>query len=477
MSIAAVQRRTLAVLSATQISSGIGVAVGLSLSSLVVARLSGSTAISGLAGTATVLGAALLALPTARASGGSGRRAGLTLAYGCALIGSLIAVLAISLASWPLLLGGLVLFGGASAGNLASRYSATDLSPPGHSARHLSWVVWAGTIGAVAGPNLTGPAEHLGRAFGLAPDTGPFVLALLTFAVALVILGIALRPDPLLLARSAALAASLPTTPSPTTPPPAAPSPTTRASTAQVLPEHDPAAPALNPSDSTAAAPSTPALDAPALDAPAPAAPTSTAKGGGTLRTAWRALRDTPIARRALIAIAVSHTAMVSVMSMTPVHLDHGGATYTVIGIVISLHIAGMYIFSPVVGWLADRIGRIQVTMLGMFLLLAAAVLAGGAGPHDVVQVTAGLSLLGVGWSCGLISGSAMLSEAVPLRHRPAVQGLSDLTMNICGATGTVVAGVIVGNLSYGVLGAAVAVMVTITGVWLAVTGNIGSRR
>ncbi|WP_239514497.1 MFS transporter [Streptosporangium sp. 'caverna'] len=462
MSIAAVQRRTLAVLSATQISSGIGVAVGLSLSSLVVARLSGSTAISGLAGTATVLGAALLALPTARTSGGSGRRAGLTLAYGCALIGSLIAALAISLASWPLLLGGLVLFGGASAGNLASRYSATDLSPPGHSARHLSWVVWAGTIGAVAGPNLTGPAEHLGRAFGLAPDTGPFVLALLTFAVALVILGIALRPDPLLLARSAALAASPPTPPPPTAP----------ASAARALPGRDPAASALNPSDSTAAAPSTSALDA-----PAPAAPASTAKGEGTLRTAWRALRDTPVARRALITIAVSHTAMVSVMSMTPVHLDHGGATYTVIGIVISLHIAGMYIFSPVVGWLADRIGRIQVTMLGMCLLLAAAVLAGGAGPHDVVQVTAGLSLLGVGWSCGLISGSAMLSEAVPLRHRPAVQGLSDLTMNICGATGTVVAGVIVGNLSYGVLGAAVAVMVTITGVWLAVTGNIGSRR
>jgi MFS family permease len=449
VSIAAVQRRTLAVLSATQIASGIGVAVGLSLSSLVVARLSGSTAISGLAGTATVLGAALLALPTAKASGGSGRRAGLTLAYGCALLGSLIAVLAISVASWPLLLGGLVLFGGASAGNLASRYSATDLSPPGHSARHLSWVVWASTIGSVAGPNLTGPAERLGRELGLAPDTGPFVLALLTFAVALAIIGLTLRPDPLLLARSAALTTPPPAAlamPSPSTPPPAA-----RASAAPT---------------STASAPV-----APVLSVPVPATPAATAKSEGTLRIAWRALRETPVSRRALITIAVSHTAMVSVMSMTPVHLDHGGATYPVIGIVISLHIAGMYILSPVVGWLADRIGRVQVMMLGMGLLLAAAVLAGEAGPHDVVQVTAGLALLGVGWSCGLISGSAMLSEAVSLQHRPAVQGLSDMMMNVCGATGTVVAGVIVGSLSYGVLGAVVAIMVTITGVWLAVTG------
>lgn len=404
--IVAVQRRTLAVLSLAQITSGAGVAVALALSSLVVGKLSGSVAISGLAGTASVLGAALLALPTARASGRGGRRAGLTLAYGSALLGCLIAVIAITAGSWPLLLAGLVLFGGASAGNLASRYSATDLSAPGHSARHLSWVVWAVTIGSVAGPNLVEPADRLARRAGLVPDAGPFVLSLLTFAIALGILMAGLRPDPLLLARSVA----------------------------------------------------------PATSAVSPAA----ARTGGTLRAAWQVLRTTPAASRALVAIAVSHTAMVSVMSMTPIHLDHNGATYSVIGIVISMHIAGMYALSPVVGWLADRIGRVRVLVLGMVLLLAAAVLAGTAGPHGVAQVSAALALLGVGWSCGLISGSAMLSEAVPLERRPAVQGLSDLLMNICGATGTLVAGAIVGTLSYGALGTVVAVMVTITGGWLA---------
>ncbi|GHH64490.1 MFS transporter [Streptosporangium violaceochromogenes] len=403
LEIAALQRRTLAVLSTAQITGGIGTAVGLSLSSLVVAELSGSVAISGLAGTATVLGAALLALPTARASAKGGRRSGLSLAYGCAVLGSLISVAAITVRSWPLLLAGLVLFGGASAGNLASRYSATDLSPPGHAARHLSWVVWAATIGSVAGPNLAEPAERLGRLIGLAPGTGPFALALVTFVIGLAVVTSGLRPDPLLLARSIA----------------------------------SPAA------------------------APAPA-------GRGTLRTAWETLRATPAAARALVAIAVSHTAMVSIMSMTPVHLNHDGAGYSVIGIVISLHIAGMYVLSPLVGWLADRIGRLRVLVLGMGLLLASAALSGTAGPHGVAQVTAGLTLLGVGWSCGLIAGSAMLTEAVPLERRPAVQGLSDLLMNVCGATGTVIAGVIVGSLSYGVLGAAVAVMVTVTGAWLA---------
>ncbi|MER5319079.1 MFS transporter [Streptosporangium roseum] len=406
--IVTVQRRTLAVLSVAQITSGVGVAVGFAFSSLVVAQLSGSVSISGLAGTASVLGAALLALPTARASGRSGRRAGLALAYGCALLGCLITVVAITVRSWPLMLAGLVLFGGASAGSLASRYSATDLSPPGHSARHLSWVVWAATIGSVAGPNLAEPADHLGRRLGLAPDTGPFALSLLAFAIALAVIVIGLRPDPLLLARSIA-------------PAPAS---------------------------------------APGTTVPA-------ARARGTLRTAWQALRQAPAAVRALVAIAVSHTAMVSVMSMTPVHLDHGGSPNWVIGIVLSLHIAGMYVLSPLVGWLADRVGRVPVLTLGMGLLLAAAVLAGTAGPHGVTQVSAGLALLGAGWSCGLIAGSAMLSDAVPLEHRPAVQGLSDLLMNVCGATGAVAAGVIVGALSYGVLGTVVAVMVTITGAWL----------
>ncbi|MGV9306753.1 MFS transporter [Nonomuraea sp. NPDC003727] len=407
-SVQGVQRRTLAVLSAAQITGGVGVAVGLALSSLVVFRLSGSEAVSGLAGTATVLGAALLALPAAKVSGKGGRRAGLGLAYLAALTGCLISVLAITVGSWPLLLAGLVLVGGGSAGNLAARYSATDLSPQGHAARHLSLVVWAATIGSVAGPNLAGPADSIGRDLGLVPAAGPFAVAALSFAVALLIVVVGLRPDPLTLARQLS------------------------------------------------------GTDTPSM------------AGSRTIRDAWDTLRATPTARRALLAIAVSHTAMVSVMSMTPVHLDHGGADLEVIGLVLSLHIAGMFMLSPVVGWLADRLGKVPVLVLGMALLLAAAALAGTAGRHGVGQVTVGLVLLGVGWSCGLVAGSAMLSESVAIERRPAVQGLSDLLMNVCGATGTIVAGAIVGALSYGVLGLVVGVMVTITGGWLVLRGRPG---
>ncbi|WP_433422307.1 MFS transporter [Microtetraspora malaysiensis] len=422
-----VQRRVLGVLSAAQIVSGAGVAVGLALSSLVVSRLSGSTVIAGFAGTATVLGAALLALPTARAAGRGGRRAGLTLAYVCALLGSVVAVVAIGLESWQLLLAGLVLVGGGSAGNLAARYSATDLAPPGHAARHLSLVVWASTIGTVAGPNLVKPAQAVAEPLGLTGAAGPFALSALTFAVTALIVAIGLRPDPFILARRIAA-------------PPAEPT---------------------DLAESTESAkPAESARPAAARDA-----------GGRTLRTAWEVLRRSPQARRALAGIAVSHTAMVSVMSMTPVHLDHEGASISVIGIVISVHIAGMYVLSPLVGWLADRIGRRNVMLIGMGVLICAAVLAGSGG-HRVTQVGAGLLLLGIGWSCGLVSGSAMLTDAVEIAHRPAVQGMSDLLMNVCGATGTILAGAVVGFAGYGVLGAAVAVLIGLFAVWLVVAAR-----
>ncbi|MGI5272854.1 MFS transporter [Nonomuraea sp. CA-218870] len=401
----AVQRRTLIVLSAAQIVGGVGVAVGLALSSVVVDQLSGSTMISGFAGTATVLGAALLALPTAKASGSGGRRAGLALAYLAALLGCAISVAAITIGNWPLLLAGLVLVGGGSAGNLAARYSATDLAPKNHAARHLSLVVWAATIGSVAGPNLAEPADRIGMDAGLVEKAGPFAFAALAFAVALLIVFVFLRPDPLKLAR-----------------------------------QHDGSEP-------------------------------TTGKGNRTVRTAWRILRATPMARQALVMIAVSHTAMVSIMSMTPVKLHHDGAELDVIGIVISLHIAGMYVMSPVVGWLADKAGRVPVLLLGMGLLLASAALAATAG-HRVWQITLALFVLGLGWSCGLVAGSALLSESVAIEGRTAVQGLSDLLMNVCGATGTVLAGVIVGGLSYGVLGVGVGVLVALAAVWLALTAR-----
>ncbi|MFI0978920.1 MFS transporter [Streptomyces sp. NPDC021093] len=177
-----------------------------------------------------------------------------------------------------------------------------------------------------------------------------------------------------------------------------------------------------------------------------------------SLKAGVAAVKASPRARLALVTVAVTHTAMVSIMTMTPVHLGHHGAGLQLVGLVISGHIAGMYAFSPVMGWLADQLGRLSVIGLAGGLLAVAALLAGtSGGSHG--QTAAGLFVLGLGWSAGLVSGSALLTDSVPQPARAAVQGLSDLTMNSAAAVGGAAAGLIVAQAGYGWLNAAGALL------------------
>jgi MFS family permease len=143
---------------------------------------------------------------------------------------------------------------------------------------------------------------------------------------------------------------------------------------------------------------------------------------------------------------------MVMVMVMTPVHMRHEGADLEVVGIVISVHVAGMYALSPVVGLLSDRLGRVVVLAIGNVVLLAAVLVSGTATSHGVLGV--GLVLLGLGWSCALVAGSTLLSESVAVDSRAAVQGAADFVMGACGAVGGALAGVVVGLAGYGTLNA-----------------------
>lgn len=183
-------------------------------------------------------------------------------------------------------------------------------------------------------------------------------------------------------------------------------------------------------------------------------------------RKTLKLIRENPTALFAIAAIAIGHVAMVSVMVMTPVHMAHVDVTLTVIGLVISIHIVGMYAFSPIVGSLSDRLGRRRVIQFGVAILLASCLISGFADAHNSVQLGFGLFLLGLGWSCTLIAGSALLSESVETELRPSSQGASDLVMNLMGASGGAMAGVIIGVLGYGWLCLFVAVPILILGAW-----------
>ncbi len=168
----------------------------------------------------------------------------------------------------------------------------------------------------------------------------------------------------------------------------------------------------------------------------------------------------------AIASIAIGHLVMVSVMVMTPVHMAHVDQTLTVIGLVISVHVAGMYAFSPVVGYLSDSLGRRRVIQIGAIILLLACLIAGRSPGTSTIPLGFGLFLLGLGWSCTLIAGSALLSESVNEAMRPSTQGASDLIMNLMAAVGGAMAGVIIAILSYGWLCAIAAMPVVFLGLW-----------
>lgn len=423
-----VQRRTVALLAAAQVFGGIGTGATVSIGSILAVELSGSSAWAGAVATVMTLGAALAALPLASLADRRGRRMGQLAGLSAALAGTVLMVLAVVTGIFVLLVLGAAGIGVGTAANLQARFAAVDLADAEHRGRALSTVVWAVTVGAVAGPNLIQPGTVVGQAVGLPPIAGPFVIsgAGLLIACALVLAG--LRPDPLLLARDLASAAATASGPG-----------TSR------QPGQQPAHP-------------------------------GTSRPPGSLKRGLQAIRGSRMALLAVAAVVGAHAVMVGVMSMTPLHLQHlvegpaashaghtaSGDVLVIIGFTISLHIASMFALSPVMGWLTDKAGRTETVMIGCMLLITA-VLVAGFGQGSTAAVAVGLVLLGMGWSAATVSGSTLLAESVGQESRVVVQGVSDMLMGAAGAVGGAVSGLVLGwtgylglNMLGGVVGALV---------------------
>jgi len=161
----------------------------------------------------------------------------------------------------------------------------------------------------------------------------------------------------------------------------------------------------------------------------------------------------------AITALALSHAVMVSVMSMTAVHLTDQGASLTVVGFTLSLHVAGMFGLSPLFGWASDRIGRIPGILMGQ-LLYVVAILVISLGASNTVSVAVGLVLLGLGWSASTVSASALVSDLATGKERVRIQGRTDLVMNIAGALGGALAGPVLAIVGYAGLALGVGVLV-----------------
>ena len=383
-----VQRHTVRTLLVSQAVGAVGVTIGVTTASLLARDITGSETLAGLAQTFQVLGTAAAAYGLARVMRRRGRRVGLVTGYLIGATGAVLAVVAGVVDSMLVLLLGSLLLGATTAVNTGSRYAATDLATEAHRARALSLVVWASTIGAVAGPNLVGVGGSAGRAIGIPELTGGFAIGAVVLVVAAGWVWWQMRPDPLLLAQAAA---------------------------------------GLSP-----------------MVGPEPR--------GRSWGRFVQVVRDVPAVGAAVVAMACAHAAMVTVMIMTPLHMEHGGAHLEVIGFVISIHVLGMFAFSPLVGWAADRFGRSPVLVAGGVLLLVSLTLCAVSPQGTSWEISSGLFLLGLGWSCATVAASTVIADRTPIDARTDVQGTSDMTMALTAAGGGALAGVIVGWLGYSAL-------------------------
>jgi len=369
---------------AAQVCGSTGHSIGMAVGSIMAAGITGTNTWSGLPVAVGALGTALASWPLARLMERSGRRPGLALGYGLAVLGALIGMVSVTIGSFPLLLAGMALFGVSQTSNLLSRYAAADVSPGAQRGRAMGLIVWGSSAGSIIGPNLMEPALRVGGRVGLSSTASAFLISVAGYVLAALLIELLLRPDPLTVARQL----------------------------------HESVGPSRVP---------------------------ERARALGAI------LADVRV-QLALATLTISQFVMISTTSTSPVYLhDHGYPVQT-IGLAVSLHLGGMYVASPLSGWLCDRVGRLPMIGVGALVLIGAVILAGFAPGTDRALVILGLFLNGVGWNFAFVAGSALLTDALSPAERASIQGLADLVMGLMGAFGSAAGGMILGVWGFAVL-------------------------
>lgn len=152
------------------------------------------------------------------------------------------------------------------------------------------------------------------------------------------------------------------------------------------------------------------------------------------------------------VVMILTQIVMVAIMTMTPIHMQHHGHSLSAVGIVIGFHVGAMYLPSLVTGILVDKIGRTAMSIAAGVILLFAGLLAAYAPSDSMFMLIVALSLLGIGWNFGLISGTAQIVDATEPSTRARIQGTIDVFIALAGASGGALSGMIVANSSYATL-------------------------
>ncbi|MGR3185107.1 MFS transporter [Bacillus subtilis] len=374
-------KRTLFVVSISQIFGGAGLAAGVTVGALIAQQMLGTDAFAGLPSALFTLGSAGSALIVGRLSQRYGRRTGLSAGFMIGGLGAIGVIMAAIINSIFLLFISLLIYGAGTATNLQARYAGTDLANHKQRATAVSITMVFTTFGAVAGPSLVNVMGDFALSIGVPSLAGPFILAAAAYMLAGVVLFIMLRPDPLVIARTIEAANE-------------------------------------EPGDK------------------------------GHLAAAEHTENKKGIIVGATVMV-LTQIVMVAIMTMTPVHMRHHGHDLGAVGLVIGFHIGAMYLPSLVTGVLVDRLGRTAMAISSGTTLLLAGVIAAFAPGDSMVLLVIALSLLGLGWNFGLISGTALIVDSTDTATRAKTQGTVDVLIALSGAAGGALSGMIVAGSSY----------------------------
>ncbi|PHD72446.1 MFS transporter [Bacillus sp. AFS043905] len=374
-------KRTLIIISISQIFGGAGLAAGVTVGALLAQQMLGTDAFAGVPSGLFTLGSAGAALIVGRLSQRYGRRTGLTAGFLIGGLGAIGVITAAIINSVFLLFASLLIYGAGTATNLQARYAGTDLANNKQRATAISITMVFTTFGAVAGPNLVNVMGDFALSIGVPSLAGPFILSAAAFILAGLVLFVLLRPDPLVIAR------------------------------------------------------------------------TIEASKQESNRLGYSADTEQMVNKRGIIVgaaiMVLTQIVMVAIMTMTPVHMRHHGHDLGEIGLVIGFHIAAMYLPSLVTGVLVDKFGRTAMAIASGATLLLAGLISAIAPGDSMILLVIALSLLGLGWNFGLISGTALIVDSTDTSNRAKTQGTVDVLIALSGASGGALSGMIVAGSSY----------------------------
>ena len=149
-----------------------------------------------------------------------------------------------------------------------------------------------------------------------------------------------------------------------------------------------------------------------------------------------------------ILSAGVGYTTMSTLMTATPISMKmmHGFSLFST-GIVLQLHVIGMFLPSLITGDLINKFGHKKMIYAGIIIMLST------IATHFVFETyygyMIGLILLGVGWNFLFVSGTSLLVVSYNKEDKFLAQGLNDFVVFSSQSIGALSAGILLFSTSW----------------------------